>query len=107
VDDAPTQGKFFVKLQKGDSHVMWGNFQTSWSGTELMQYSRGLYGAQFRHRSEEATTYGEKQHADRRLRRRSGNAGLARRIPRHRRLAVLPAPPGHHAGFGARLDRGA
>lgn len=61
VDDAPTQGKFFVKLQKGDSHIMWGNFQTSWSGTELMQYSRGLYGAQLRHRSEEATAYGEKR----------------------------------------------
>lgn len=61
VDDAPTQGKFFVKLQKGDSHVMWGNFQTSWSGTELMQYSRGLYGAQLRYRSEEATAYGEKR----------------------------------------------
>lgn len=61
VDDAPTQGKFFVKLQKGDSHVMWGNFQTIWTGTELMQYSRGLYGAQLRHRSENATTYGEKQ----------------------------------------------
>ncbi len=61
VDDAPTQGKFFVKLQKGDSHVMWGNFQTSWSGTELMQYSRGLYGAQLRHRSEAATAYGEKR----------------------------------------------
>jgi outer membrane protein OmpA-like peptidoglycan-associated protein len=61
VDDAPTQGKFYVKLQKGDSHVLWGNFKTTWSGTELMQYSRGLYGAQLRHRSEEATTYGEKQ----------------------------------------------
>ncbi|MGZ3159935.1 MAG: OmpA family protein, partial [Burkholderiaceae bacterium] len=32
VDDAPTQGKFFVKLEKGDSHIMWGNFQASWSG---------------------------------------------------------------------------
>ncbi|WP_019143403.1 OmpA family protein [Noviherbaspirillum massiliense] len=61
VDDAPTQGKFYVRLQKGDSHVMWGNFQTSWSGTELLQYSRGLYGAQMRHRSDEATTYGEKR----------------------------------------------
>ncbi len=61
VDDAPTQGKFFVKLQKGDSQVMWGNFQTTWTGTELMQYSRGLYGAQLKHRSEDTTTYGEKQ----------------------------------------------
>lgn len=61
VDDAPTQGKFFVKLQKGDSQILWGNFQTSWSGTELMQYSRGLYGAQLRHRSEDVTTFGEKR----------------------------------------------
>lgn len=63
VDDAPTQGKFFVKLARGDSHVMWGNFRTSWSGngTELLQYSRGLYGANARYRSEEATAYGEKR----------------------------------------------
>ncbi|HEX5394655.1 MAG TPA: OmpA family protein [Rhodocyclaceae bacterium] len=61
VDDAPTQGKFFVKLEKGDSHVMWGNFQTSWSGTELLQYSRGLYGAKGRYRSEDTTAYGEKR----------------------------------------------
>ncbi len=61
VDDAPTQGKFYVRLEKGDSHVMWGNFQTAWSGSELMQYSRGLYGAALRYRSTEATTYGEKQ----------------------------------------------
>lgn len=26
VDDAPTQGKFFVRLEKGQSQVMWGNF---------------------------------------------------------------------------------
>ncbi len=60
-DDAPTQGKFYVRLEKGDSHVMWGNFQTSWSGSELMQYSRGLYGAKLRYRSDDMTTYGEKQ----------------------------------------------
>lgn len=61
VDDAPTSGKFYVKLEKGESHVMWGNFQTSWSGTELLQYSRGLYGAKGKFRSEETTAYGEKK----------------------------------------------
>jgi hypothetical protein len=61
VEDAPTQGKFYVRLEKGDSHVMWGNFQTSWSGSELMQYSRGLYGAKWRYRSEHTTQAGEKQ----------------------------------------------
>lgn len=61
VDDAPTQGKFYVRLERGDSHVMWGNFQTAWSGTELLQYSRGLYGAKARFRSEGTTAHGEKR----------------------------------------------
>lgn len=61
VDDAPTQGKFYVRLEKGNSHVMWGNFQTAWSGSELIQYSRGLYGAEVRYRSESANANGEKR----------------------------------------------
>jgi outer membrane protein OmpA-like peptidoglycan-associated protein len=59
-DDAPTQGKFYVKLEKDSSYVMWGNFQTRWTGTELTQYSRGLYGANVVWDSKETTTYGEK-----------------------------------------------
>jgi len=61
VDDAPTQGKFYVKLERGESQVMWGNFRTTWNGTELLQYSRGLYGANVRYRSENTTTHGEKR----------------------------------------------
>lgn len=63
VDDAPTQGKFYVKLEKGDSHVMWGNFKTAWTGTELTQYSRGLYGANAMWKSDAATSFGEKRSA--------------------------------------------
>jgi hypothetical protein len=62
-DDAPTQGKFYVRLERGDSYVMWGNFQTSWTNTELTQYSRGLYGADLVLSSEGTTKYGEKKHA--------------------------------------------
>ena len=61
VDDAPTRGKFYVRLERGDSHVMWGNFQTQWAGSELIQYSRGLYGAKARYRSEATTGFGERQ----------------------------------------------
>jgi outer membrane protein OmpA-like peptidoglycan-associated protein len=61
VDDAPTQGKFFVRIERGDSHVMWGNFQTAWSGTELTQYSRGLYGGNLEWKSTAATAFGEKR----------------------------------------------
>jgi outer membrane protein OmpA-like peptidoglycan-associated protein len=60
VDDAPTQGKFYVKLEKGDSSIMWGNFQTQWTGTELTQYSRGLYGANLLIRPDATTKYGER-----------------------------------------------
>lgn len=61
VDDAPTQGKFYVKLEKGDSSIMWGNFQTQWTGTELTQYSRGLYGANLLIRPDATTKYGERK----------------------------------------------
>ncbi len=61
VDDAPTQGKFYVRLERADSHVMWGNFQTSWTGTELTQYSRGLYGGDVIWNSKAATASGERR----------------------------------------------
>lgn len=61
VEDAPTQGKFYVKLQRGDSHVLWGSFQTKLNGTELVNVGRGLYGAQARYLSPEATAFGEKR----------------------------------------------
>lgn len=60
-DDAPTQGKFYVRLEKGASHILWGNFKTQWSGSELIQYSRGLYGADARYRSEATTSFGVKR----------------------------------------------
>jgi len=61
VDDAPTQGKFYVRVDRGDSHVMWGNFQTEWTGTELTQYSRGLYGANLVIAPQGSTSYGERK----------------------------------------------
>jgi outer membrane protein OmpA-like peptidoglycan-associated protein len=60
-DDAPTQGKFYVRLDRGDDHVLWGNFQTQWTGTELTQFSRALYGADALWKSDATTQYGEKR----------------------------------------------
>ncbi|MGH1377037.1 MAG: OmpA family protein [Alphaproteobacteria bacterium] len=59
IEDAPTQGKFYVKLEKEESHVMWGNFQTKITGTDLLNHSRTLYGANAEYVSPEVTTYGE------------------------------------------------
>lgn len=61
VDDAPTQGKFFVRLEKGESQVMWGSFQTSLTGTEFTRFNRALYGARGRLVSDAVTLHGEKK----------------------------------------------
>ena len=61
VDDAPSQGKFFVRLERDSAHIMWGDFQTSWTGTELTQYSRGLYGADLVWNSKATTQQGERR----------------------------------------------
>lgn len=61
IDDAPTQGKFFVRLARGDSQVMWGSFKTSLTGTEFANFSRSLYGARAKLVTDSATTYGEKR----------------------------------------------
>jgi outer membrane protein OmpA-like peptidoglycan-associated protein len=60
-DDAPTQGKFYVRLERDASSVMWGNFQTAWTGTELTQYSRGLYGGELVWNSQATTDQGERR----------------------------------------------
>ncbi len=59
VEDAPTQGKFYVKLERSDSHVMWGSFKTKINGTDLFNYSRTLYGANAQYNSDETTIFGE------------------------------------------------
>ena len=59
LEDAPTRGKFYVRLARGNSHVMWGNFKTEIRGTELLRNERALYGANGVYRSEDATPFGE------------------------------------------------
>ena len=44
-EDAPTRGKFYVRLEKGASHAMWGNFKTRITGTQFLRNERALYGA--------------------------------------------------------------
>jgi hypothetical protein len=45
-EDAPTRGRFYVRLQRDDSHVMWGNFKAYVKGNKLLGNDRALYGAQ-------------------------------------------------------------
>ncbi len=59
VQDAPTSGKVYVRLERGQSHVMWGNFKTTISGTEFARNERALYGAHALYKSEKVTSFGE------------------------------------------------
>jgi hypothetical protein len=61
IEDAPTRGKFYVRLERGDSHVMWGNFKTRVTGTTFLRNERALYGANAVYRSDEATRSGERR----------------------------------------------
>jgi hypothetical protein len=60
-EDAPTRGKFYVRLERGDSHVMWGNFKARVNGAELVRNERALYGASGVYRSEQTTSFGERK----------------------------------------------
>ncbi len=58
IEDAPTDGKFYVRLERGPSHVMWGRFKTSIKGTEFARNERKLYGAQAVYKSNQTTSHG-------------------------------------------------
>ncbi|TMO61796.1 hypothetical protein CWC18_11345 [Pseudoalteromonas aurantia] len=58
-DDAPSNGKLYLKIAKDDNQVLWGNFNTQISDTELSRIERGLYGLQAKYVSADVTQFGE------------------------------------------------
>ena len=60
-EDAPTQGKFYVRLERGESYVMWGNYTVSLHGNELATVDRGLYGGRLHAVTDATTKYGERR----------------------------------------------
>ena len=60
-EDAPTQGRFYVRLERGDDHIVWGNFLTNITQTEFAQLDRGLYGAKAEYNSDTTTDNGERR----------------------------------------------
>ena len=59
VDDAPTRGKFYLRLERGPSSIMWGNFKSNITGTHFLRSERSLYGASGVYRSDEVTKNGD------------------------------------------------
>lgn len=61
VEDAPTRGKFYIRVENGDNNIMWGNFKTEITGTDFVRYDRGLYGARVQLKTPESTRFGERR----------------------------------------------
>ncbi|MDA0958229.1 MAG: OmpA family protein [Proteobacteria bacterium] len=62
VRDVDTQGKFYIRLDWDRSRFLWGNFNTSFTGTELASFNRSLYGANLDYRSQAKTALGDEKH---------------------------------------------
>ena len=58
---APSMGKFYVRLSKGDDYGQWGNFKIGYMNNELAQVDRGLYGANMHFQSDTTTEFGDRK----------------------------------------------
>jgi len=58
---APTLGKFYVKASRGENYAQWGNFKVGYTGNELAQVDRGLYGGNLHLGSEGITRFGDRR----------------------------------------------
>ncbi len=61
VEDAPTQGRFYVRLDHDDSKLVLGNYVVDAAGADLVQLDRGLYGALGDYQSNGVTSFGERK----------------------------------------------
>ena len=61
VEDAPTQGRFYLRVENGLSQAVIGNFTARASGSELVELDRGLFGALIDVNSAGTTSFGERQ----------------------------------------------
>lgn len=58
-NDVDTEGKFYVKLEKGKNYALWGNYNTQMTGTKFADFNRSLYGAKLYHENADVTQFGD------------------------------------------------
>lgn len=58
IEDAPTRGKFYLRLQKDETYSLWGNFKTSYKDSELAPIDRDLYGLKLHYQTADTTSFG-------------------------------------------------
>jgi len=61
VEDAPTMGKFYLKLKKDETYGLWGNFKIGYTDNDLAHVDRGLYGVNLHYQPAETTSFGEQR----------------------------------------------
>ncbi|CAH0352370.1 OmpA family protein [Aquabacterium sp. CECT 9606] len=61
IEDAPTQGSLYLRIDDGRSHLLWGDYKLTLDGTALAQVSRGLYGLHGRYVGDDSTSFGDAQ----------------------------------------------
>ncbi len=60
-EEAPTLGKFFIKIEMDKSYAMWGNANSGLTGTLFSQYNRTLYGGHVKYQSQAQTKFGDQK----------------------------------------------
>jgi len=58
-ESAPSQGRMYMRLDKGSNYGLWGNFNVGYMNNELAQIDRGLYGGQLHFDFLDLTSFGE------------------------------------------------
>jgi len=58
-EDAPTLGKFYMKMKKEKTYGLWGNFKIAYTDNDLAHVDRGLYGANLHYQPLGTTSFGE------------------------------------------------
>jgi hypothetical protein len=61
INDAPTNGRLYVRLERDDSHAMWGTFKAGIADNHFLNNDRTLNGAQVVLRSPSVTSFGERR----------------------------------------------
>jgi len=59
MEDAPTDGKLFLRVRKNETYGLWGNFRISYADNSLAYLDRGLYGANVHYQLPGTTYFGE------------------------------------------------
>ncbi len=61
VEDAPTNGKFYLRLTKEENYALWGNFKIAYTDNYLAHVDRGLYGGNLHYQTRATTSFGEQR----------------------------------------------